>query len=102
VPRVTETGSRTEAAAATLRVATAAGVNPAELAILHEQVKRCVAYLLGYQFDPGPKHLMQKPEAVIGGLPGSKVDLQSRIDFAQHAGAGMLRYLRYLESQAAR
>lgn len=99
VPRVTETGSRTEAAAATLRVATAAGVDAAELATLHEQVKRCVAYLLGYQFDPGPKHLMQKPEAVVGGMPGSKVDLQSRIDFAQHAGAGMLRYLRYLDGR---
>lgn len=101
VPRVTETGSRTEAAAATLRVATAAGVEAAELEVIHEQVKRCIAYLLGYQFDPGPKHLMQEPEAVTGGMPGSKVDLQSRIDFAQHAGAGMLRYLRYLEGQGA-
>lgn len=100
VPRVTETGSRTEAAAATLAAATRAGIDPAELAILEEQVKRCVGYLLGYQFDPGPVHLMAKPHLIEGGMPGSKVDLQSRIDFAQHAGAGMLRYLKFLERRA--
>lgn len=100
VPRVTETGSRTEAAAATLAAATAAKLDPALLATLEEQVKRCVAYLLGYQFDPGPIHLMAKPHVIEGGMPGSKVDLQSRIDFAQHAGAGMLRYLKFLERRA--
>lgn len=100
VPRVTETGSRTEAAVATLRAATVAGVDAEQLAVLHRQVKSCLAYLLGFQFDPGPRHLMQKPQVMQGGMPGSKVDLQSRIDFVQHAGAGMLRYLRYLDSQA--
>jgi hypothetical protein len=99
VPRVTETGSRTEAAVATLRAATAAGVDAAELAVLHAQVKSCLAYLLGFQFDPGPTHLMQNPKVMQGGMAGSKVDLQSRIDFVQHAGAGMLRYLRYLDAQ---
>lgn len=100
VPRVTETGSRTEAAVATLAAATEAG-QPAEvLATLENQVKRCVAYLLGYQFDPGPAHLMARPRVIQGGMPGSKVDLQSRIDFAQHAGAGMLRYLKLLDRRA--
>ena len=57
------------------------------------------AYLLGYQFDPGPTHIMASPSKVHGGMPGSKVDLSSRIDFPQHAGGGMLRYLRHLEGQ---
>jgi hypothetical protein len=35
--------------------------------------------------------LFADPAAVYGALPGSAVDWQLRIDFAQHAGSAMLR-----------
>ncbi len=96
--RSSETGSRTEAASATLHVA-AAAKSPAE-ATLAAQTKAGVGYLIANQFTPGPTHLMKHPERVRGGLPGDLVDFWVRVDFVQHAGAGMLRYLRYLDLKA--
>ena len=95
--RVSDTGSRTEAAAATLSAARAAGLDAATLAPLEGQVRRAIRFLIGFQFDPGPAHLMHDPAEMRGGFPGSAVDMAVRIDLAQHAGAGILRYLRYLE-----
>jgi hypothetical protein len=99
IPRSSETGSRTEAAAATLNTAARAGVDPAEIAALEGQLFRGIGYLIGMQMNPGPTHLMSHPSRVRGGLPGDAVDMTVRIDFAQHAGSGMLRFLRYLEAR---
>jgi hypothetical protein len=45
------------------------------------------------QLRPGLVHLFADPASVQGGLPGSSVDWQLRIDYAQHAGSAMIRAL---------
>jgi len=92
VPRLTPTASRMEAAVATLEVARAAGVSAERIQLLERQIKHAFAFLLRYQFTPGPTQLMSKPRLLEGGFPGSAVDLHVRIDFPQHAAGALLRY----------
>lgn len=91
-PRLTPTGSRLEAAVATLEVARAAGLPAAQIELLERQIKRSFAFLLRYQFSPGPTHLMPNPRLLAGGFPGSAIDLHVRIDYPQHVGGALLRY----------
>ncbi len=91
-PRLTPVGSRMEAAVATLAVARAAGLPASEIRALEHEIKRAFAFILRYQFAPGPTYLMPDPRAVAGGYPGSAVDLHVRIDYPQHAGGALLRY----------
>jgi hypothetical protein len=99
-PRLCPAGSRTEAAVATLVVATAAGVGEAERAALESQIRRAIGFALRYQFDPGPNHLMADAASMRGGYPGSPYDFKARIDLPQHLGGAMLRYLRLLEQRS--
>jgi hypothetical protein len=92
-PRLTPAGSRTEAAVATMEAGRLAGVAPAELDALDRQIRRSLALLIRHQFQPGPAHLFTDPAAVAGAIPGSEVDWQLRIDYAQHAGSAMVRWL---------
>jgi hypothetical protein len=92
-PRLTPTGSRTEAAIATLDAARRSGTEPAELDRLQRQIRRSLALLLRQQLRPGPAHLFADPAAVDGAIPGTQVDWQLRIDYAQHAGCAMVRWL---------
>ncbi len=97
-PRLTPVGSRCEAGVATLDAATrAAGtrsaVSPAELSRLDGEMRRSLAVLLRHQFRPGPRYLFAAPFAVEGAMPGSEVDWQLRIDYAQHMGSAMIRWL---------
>jgi len=71
-------------------------VSRARLAPLEEQVRGSLAYMLRYQLQPGPAHLMRDPERVRGAWPGSPIDLSVRIDYPQHVAGAMLRYLRLL------
>ena len=91
-PRLTPTGSRLEAAVATLEVARAAGLPKPQIELLEHQIKRAFAFLLRYQFSPGPTHLMPKPRLLEGGFPGSPIDLHVRIDYPQHSAGALLRY----------
>jgi hypothetical protein len=92
-PRLTPAGSRSEAAIATLEAARRAGVGPAELGALEGQIRRALALLLRHQFRPGPAHLLADPGAIAGAVPGTEVDWQLRIDYEQHAGSAMVRWL---------
>jgi hypothetical protein len=92
-PRLTPLASRLEAAVATLSVARSAGVDRAELKLLEDEIRRGFAFLLRYQYTPGPSYLMPDPRSLVGGVPGSPVDLHVRIDYPQHAGDAWLRYL---------
>ena len=100
-PRLTSTGSRTEAAVATLATALDAGRSPAELRDLVLQVQHAIAFMLRFQFSPGPRHLLSDPTRVEGGMPGSPTDMRVRIDFLQHAVSGVLRYMRLVERYPA-
>lgn len=94
-PRVTPVASRAEAAVATLDVVLHGGVHVggAERRALEAQIRRALAFVVRHQLRPGPSHLFAEPAAVEGAIPGSVVDLQLRIDYAQHAGSAMIRWL---------
>jgi hypothetical protein len=91
-PRLTPLGSRMEAAVATLSVARQAGVANSELEALETEIQHGFGFILRYQYAPGPAYLMPDPRALLGGFPGSPVDLHVRIDYPQHAGGALLRY----------
>jgi hypothetical protein len=57
------------------------------------ELDRALAFVLRSQLHPGPAHLFADPVAVRGAVPGSPVDWQLRIDYPQHAGSMMLRWL---------
>ncbi len=97
-PRVTPASSRGEAAGALLDVLVRehlAGhdARSGELALVDRELRRALAFVLRSQFHPGPTHLFADPVAVRGAVPGSPVDWQLRIDYAQHAGSMMVRWL---------
>ncbi|MEO8903873.1 MAG: hypothetical protein ABI488_16270 [Polyangiaceae bacterium] len=91
-PRLTPLASRMEAAVATLAVARQAGIPQSELDALDTEIRHGFAFLLRFQYTPGPSYLMPDPRAVSGGFPGSPVDQHVRIDYPQHAGGALLRY----------
>jgi hypothetical protein len=97
-PRLTPVASRCEAAVATLDVARQAGVAAEEIAVLEEQLRRALALLLRQQLRPGPRHLFKSPEAVEGAMTGSEVDWELRIDYTQHTGSALVRWLELAES----
>lgn len=107
-PRVTPASSRGEAAAAALEVmrrdATAGSSNATEhaeiVALLDDELRRAIAFVMRAQLRPGPRHLFAAPDVARGALPGSAVDLQLRIDYAQHAGSMMARWLEMNEAPA--
>lgn len=96
-PRVTPASSRGEAAGALAGVLhrrmAAHRTSAAELELVEGELRRAVAFVLNRQFHPGPVHLFADPVAVRGAVPGSPVDWQLRIDYAQHAGSMLLRWL---------
>jgi hypothetical protein len=92
-PRLTPVASRSEAGIATLDAARRAGISADELMRLEGQTRRSLALLLRQQFRPGPRHLLVDPAAINGAMPGSEVDWQLRIDYAQHTGSALLRWL---------
>jgi hypothetical protein len=92
-PRLTPAASRCEAGLATLRIASLTGRPEGERRALDAQLRRSLALLLREQLRPGPTHLFVDPEAVRGAFPGSPVDYQLRIDYAQHAGSALIRWL---------
>jgi hypothetical protein len=102
-PRLTPVGSRSEAGIATLDAAARADVGAAERARLERQMRRCLAQLLRHQLRPhlrpAQRHLFADPDAIDGAMPGSEVDWQLRIDYAQHTGSALIRWL---ELEAAR
>jgi hypothetical protein len=94
-PRLTPVASRCEAGVATLDVLRRVGAVDThdEANALDAQLRRSLALLLRHQLRPGPAHLFRDPQAVFGAMPGSEVDLGLRIDYVQHAGSAMVRWL---------
>jgi len=90
-PRTTPASSRGEAAGALASVLARRG--DARYAVVERELGRALAFVLRQQFHPGPSHLFANPLAVRGAMPGSPVDWQLRIDYAQHAGSMMVRWL---------
>jgi hypothetical protein len=97
-PHLTPVGSRSEAGVATLDAAIRAGRPAAERDPLEAQMRRSLSLLLRHQLrgtETSPSaHLLVDPDAVDGAMPGSEVDWQLRIDYAQHAGSALIRWVR--------
>lgn len=91
-PRITPASSRGEAAVAALDVVKRSG-DSKTAALLDDELRRALAFVMRSQLRPGPHHLFARPDVTRGGFPGSAVDYQLRIDYAQHAGSMMIRYL---------
>jgi hypothetical protein len=90
-PRLTPVASRCEAGVATLEVLRrehASGLAP-----LEAQQRRALALLVRRQLRPGPVALFAEPDRIHGAMPGSEVDMALRIDYVQHAGSAMFRWL---------
>ena len=96
-PRVTPASSRGEAAGAALEVLKrdpgAAADRVQTIALLEDELRRAIAFVARAQLGKGMRHLFAQPDHVEGAFPGSAVDLQVRIDYAQHAGSMMIRWL---------
>jgi hypothetical protein len=92
-PHLTPVGSRAEAGIATLEAARRAGRPPAELSDLEGKMRRSLSMLLRHQMGRDRAYLFADPAAVEGAMPGSEVDWQLRIDYAQHTGCALLRWL---------
>jgi hypothetical protein len=92
-PRLTPVGSRSESGIATLEAARRAGIAAADLAALVGQIRRSLALLVRHQLRGDQCYVCSDPAAVDGAMPGSEVDWQLRIDYAQHAGSAMIRWL---------
>jgi hypothetical protein len=92
-PRLTPVASRCEAAVATRHALALAHGSAEDLAALDAQLRRSLALLVRQQLRPGAAHLFADPDAVAGAIPGSEVDWQLRIDYAQHAGSAMIRWV---------
>jgi len=105
-PRVTPASSRGEAAVAALDVVKrelAAGAGTADrrtAQLLEGELAHALAFVMRSQLAPGPRHVFARPELVAGALPGSAVDMQLRIDYTQHAGSMMVRWLEVVATPA--
>ncbi len=97
LPALVGSSSRMEAAVSTLEAARKAGVSARESAALEAGIRQTLAFMMRFQFTPGPDYLMPAPAVMFGGFPSTPVDLKVRIDFPQHAGTALLHYLRLLE-----
>jgi len=93
-PRLTPAASRCEAGVASLDAARKShAASDEEMRALDLQLRRALALIVRQQFSPGPAHLFADPQAMRGAIPGSEVDWEIRIDYAQHAGSAMVRWL---------
>ena len=105
-PRVTPASSRGEAAVAALDVLLrekrkAHPIHEEDIPLLDRQLRRSVSFVLRHQMVPGnvtwAPHLFPHPDEVRGALPGSPVDWQLRIDYVQHAGSLLVRWVETIE-----
>ena len=108
-PRVTPASSRGEAAVAALGVLRreiAGGATSGrsgmqdEADALERELRHAVAFVARHQLRSDRRHLYVDPSAVLGAIPASPVDMQLRIDYTQHAGSVMVRYVEMLEAAA--
>lgn len=93
LPRVTPAASRSEAAGATLAVALRRGAGAETRDFLRDQLDAAVLFLLREQLPGRHSPYLADPDAVDGGFPASPVDLRIQIDYVQHAGSCLVRWL---------
>jgi hypothetical protein len=98
-PAFVGTGTRMEAAVSTLRAARISGATEDQVEALEAGIRHGLGFLLRYQLNPGPAHLMPQPAVMRGAFGSTPTDFRVRIDYPQHAGTAIIKYLKLLEQR---
>ncbi len=93
VPRVTPASSRGEAAGALLLALRKLSPRDPEIPLVDQELRSAIAFVLRQRLGPEHAHLLASPGSTLGRVPGSAVDWRLRIDYEQHAGSAMIRWL---------
>lgn len=97
-PALVGTATRMEAAVSTLSAARRSGVSASDVARLEAGIRQSLGFLMRYQLNPGPSHLMPDADNMRGAFPNTPTDFRVRIDYPQHAGTALIKYLKQLEA----
>lgn len=92
-PRITAASSRSEAAAALLEAFAREAPHDPDVPLLEDELRKALELVLRSRLGPDESHLFASPEVVVGRLPGSATDMRLRIDYEQHAGTALVRWL---------
>lgn len=92
-PRVTAASSRSEAAGALLAALHKIAPDDHDLPELERELAEALAFVLRHRIGRDMAHLFATPDAVVGRLPGGDGDFKLRIDYEQHAGSALVRWL---------
>ncbi|MBK6460996.1 MAG: hypothetical protein IPF92_08305 [Myxococcales bacterium] len=92
-PRVTAAASRAEAAGALIAALRQTAPAHPDLPALEDELKRALAFILRRRLGREVEHLFVSPQDTVGRLPGDDVDWQLRIDYEQHAGSALVRWI---------
>ncbi len=92
-PRVTAASSRAEAAGALIAALRRIAPDHPALPALEDELARALAFVLRRRIGRDVEHLFASPTDIVGRLPGADVDWQLRIDYEQHAGSALIRWL---------
>jgi len=92
-PRVTAAASRAEAAGALIAALRRTAPDHPDLPALEDELRRALAFILRRRIGRDVEHLFVSPEDAVGRLPGADVDWQLRIDYEQHAGSALVRWI---------
>ncbi len=92
-PRVTAASSRAEAAGALLDGLMRATPDDPDVPALQDELRLALEFMLRQRLGRDVEHLFATPREVVGRLPGSSVDWRLRIDYEQHAGSALVRWI---------
>jgi len=92
-PRITAASSRSEAAGALLDALARTSPDDPDVPLLEAELRAALELVLRSRLGRDQEHLFANPTAVIGRLPGSFTDMRLRIDYEQHAGSALVRWL---------
>jgi len=101
-PRLTAASSRSEAAGALLDALWRTSPNDEDIPALEDELKKALEFVLRLRIGPDSAHLFARPAEVVGRLPGSAVDWKLRIDYEQHAGSALVRWLAFEQAKKKR
>lgn len=93
MPSNTPAGSRTEAMISSYLLGRHHGTPDPEV---HAQIKAALQYVLGQQLRPDNDFNVVGP--AFGGIPGTPIDRNIRIDFVQHVCSAFIRASEFIES----
>ncbi|MBK8214665.1 MAG: hypothetical protein IPK71_13080 [Myxococcales bacterium] len=92
-PRFTAASSRAEAAGALLDAFARTTPSHPDVPLLEDELRRALEHVLRNRLGRDMEHLFAAPSSAVGRLPGSSTDHHLRIDYEQHAGSALVRWI---------